>query len=197
MPSFLDVREPRTWIVVLSAVGALFLLYVTIAASVPQGGGVSSYAVGDMRDFNRSLPPRPAPYETVQGPEGAFSLRDFEGQIVLVNVWATWCAPCVEELPSLVALADAMPAQSFEFVPVSLDTDREKSEAFLARLGIEMPVNLDRNFALATAIGAADTVPATILYDKRGREIGRLVGGADWSSPDAIRLVRAAVNGEI
>lgn len=198
MPAFFKWREPRTYIVLLSILGAAFLAYVTIAASIPQGGAMSGYAIGEMSDFRRALPPRAAPYETAAGPDGPVSIRDHEGKVVIVNVWATWCAPCVEELPSLLALAEMMPERGFAFVPITVDTSREKADDFLARHALgEVPVNLDPRFALARSLGAADAIPTTILYDARGREIGRLVGNADWSSPEAIRLVRAAVDGAL
>jgi len=194
-----DIKEPRTWIVAMGAIGAAFLVYVTLAASFSGGSPVADYALGEVATFEKTPPPgRRAPREVIEGPDGPVSLQDFAGKVVLVNVWATWCAPCVRELPSLAALAADMPEERFAFVPVSLDTNAEKAAAFLQRNGIDgLPVLIDRNFRLARAMGAADTLPTTILYDAEGREIGRLVGDADWTSPEALRLVRAALVGDL
>lgn len=111
-----------------------------------------------------------------------------EGGPVLVNLWATWCAPCVKELPTLDELS-----RSFQATPVialSQDTaPRTSVNAFAKRLGITaLPIWHDPKMSFSGA-AKAEVLPTTILYDKNGRELWRYVGDLDWSSEEAAKLL--------
>jgi thiol-disulfide isomerase/thioredoxin len=134
-----------------------------------------------------------APSTAFQDPDGApASLADFRGRPVLLNLWATWCAPCIAEMPTLDRLA-ARETDRLHVLTVSQDLDgREKVEAFFAKQGYRnIETWLDPQMALMTGL-KADTLPTTILYDGRGREVWRVVGMEDWESGRAAVLISEA-----
>jgi thiol-disulfide isomerase/thioredoxin len=133
--------------------------------------------------LDRSHAGDPAPATGFEDPDGApASLAGFRGKPVLVNLWATWCAPCIAEMPTLDRLA-AREGDRLHVLTISQDEDgREKVEAFFARQGYRnLETWLDPKMALMTEL-KADTLPTTILYDARGREQWRVIGMEDWES---------------
>ncbi|WP_225421537.1 TlpA family protein disulfide reductase [Sphingomonas parva] len=137
-----------------------------------------------------------APDAGFQDPDGApASLADFRGKPLLLNLWATWCAPCIKELPTLDALA-AREAEKLQVVTLSQDTDgRDKVETFLA--GRKLPnleAWLDPEMKMMTALGVA-TLPTTILYDADGKEVWRFTGDEDWTGVEAAKLIGEASGG--
>ncbi|MGE0407816.1 MAG: TlpA family protein disulfide reductase [Amphiplicatus sp.] len=198
------LKSARFWLVVWGALGAVLVLYVMIAASVKpreaRGAGAlhdTSLLVGEMADFEFAFPPRGAPAEPFDFEGGERRLADFRGKAILVNFWATWCAPCLKELPSLDALEGALGGEDFEVVAIAADPRGAKiAGEFLQRLGVEnLKLYADPRLSLAAAVGGGGVLPVSILYDAAGREIGRLTGEADWSSPEARRLVERAIAG--
>ena len=126
------------------------------------------------------------------------TLKDFAGKTVLLNVWATWCAPCREEMPALDALQGELGGEDFTVAAVSVDTqDPQKARDFLAELKIgKLAFYADptaKLFQNLKAAGRAVGLPATILIDGNGCEIGYLPGPANWASEDAKALIRAAL----
>jgi thiol-disulfide isomerase/thioredoxin len=115
-------------------------------------------------------------------------LSKFRGKIVVVNLWATWCAPCVTEMPTLAALQRKYAGTDLVVVPVSLDRTGDLADA-RSFIGVHEPLPLyhDPNFALPAAL-KVQGLPTTIVYDRQGREVARLSGEARWDSPEAIAL---------
>lgn len=116
------------------------------------------------------------------------------GQPVLLNLWATWCAPCVEEMPLLDQLAGDYDGK-LRVVVASQDMQgADKVVPFFAKAKFaHLEPWLDRETALSTALGGDGVLPTTVLYDASGQEVARVVGGYDWQSPEAKALVDEAV----
>jgi thiol-disulfide isomerase/thioredoxin len=120
------------------------------------------------------------------------SLNDFRGRYVLVNLWATWCGPCINELPSLVRLQAALPRDRITVLPIDLEKhDAQKVVEFLARTKIEgLPIYIDREFAAMRGF-AANELPLTILIDAQGREVARAAGEQKWDHPESVAYLKA------
>ncbi len=147
---------------------------------------------GQLKPFAPEAAPKPAPELTFTDPQGkAMTLADFRGRVVLLNLWATWCAPCVEEMPSLDRLQARLGNGDFTVLALSLDRQgREAVAPFLEKLGIRsLAMYLDTSNAAMRALGVGG-LPTTILIDREGREVGRLEGAADWNSSAAEALIR-------
>lgn len=143
--------------------------------------------------LDRSHAGEAAPDTAFEDPDGEpASLAAFRGRPVLVNLWATWCAPCVAEMPTLDALA-AREAKRLRVVTISQDLGgREKVDAFFARQGYRnLQTWLDPRMDLMPAL-AVDTLPTTILYDSGGREVWRVTGMEDWESGRTALLLNEA-----
>ena len=134
----------------------------------------------------------PAPAVVFAGLDGKpAKLADFAGKPLLVNLWASWCAPCVKELPTLDQLARKGKVQ---VLAVSQDTGPHASVvAFLQahKIGTLEPYQ-DEKMGLSGALGPDTVLPTSILYDSSGKEVWRYVGDLDWTSPEAAKLVAEA-----
>ena len=115
------------------------------------------------------------------------TVKTFSGKPTLVNLWATWCAPCVKEMPTLDAAAKASSGR-IRFVAVSEDMDPKKARAFFAdrHLSAIQPM-YDPQLGLSLALNA--NLPTTILYDKQGHEVWRVTGERDWASAESRALL--------
>lgn len=123
----------------------------------------------------------------------AIRLSDFEGQPLLVNLWATWCAPCIREMPTLDALADREDG-NLKVLTISQDIQgAEVVGPFFAENSFDhLEQWLDEENAMMMTL-ALDTLPATILYDEDGRELFRVIGGMDWAGERADTLISGAL----
>jgi len=124
----------------------------------------------------------------------AKSLSDWHGRVVLLNIWATWCVPCREEMAKLDKLQSELGGKDFDVVAVNIDRGgSDKPKSFLAETGAtHLSLYTDPSGKLFSAVKAVG-MPTTLLIDREGREIGRLVGPADWASPEAVSLIKAAI----
>lgn len=120
-------------------------------------------------------------------------LQDWHGKVVLLNFWATWCAPCREEMPSLDQLQSDLGGDDFEVVTVATGMNRLPAiQKFLDEVEAKsLPILLDPKQQLAREMGVMG-MPVTILIDRDGNEIARLIGGADWASDAAKTVIRQA-----
>ncbi len=145
-----------------------------------------------MQQFTLNTPPLPVPETRFLDPSGKeVTLADFKGRVVLVNFWATWCAPCIRELPSLDRLQADMGGKDFTVLTINEDrTGAEVAKPFLEKHGWKnLPVNVDRRLALSRALGVHG-MPTTFLIDRDGRIVGSLAGAAEWDSKEAKALIR-------
>jgi thiol-disulfide isomerase/thioredoxin len=122
------------------------------------------------------------------------TLEDWRGKVVLLNIWATWCAPCREEMPALDRLQAALGGEDFDVLAISIDRGGpEKAKAFLEEIGVkELGFYIDPSGKLFSQFKAVG-MPTTLLIDRDGKEIGRLVGPAEWDAPEAVALIEAAI----
>ena len=147
---------------------------------------------GWMEQFSLNETPLPVPETAMQNSAGeTVTLNSFRGKVLLVNFWATWCAPCIREMPSLDRLQAALGGS--EFAVIAVNSDREGSKVarpFLEELGIRnLDLFIDEKMAVARALGVKG-LPATFLVSTDGHVLGRLDGLAEWDSPEAAALIR-------
>ena len=126
------------------------------------------------------------------------ALAEWRGRAVLFNLWATWCVPCRKEMPALDALQARLGGPEFEVVAVNIDTrNLDRPRAWLKEVGVtRLAYYADpaaRTFQDLKAVGKALGMPTTLLIDGNGCELGVLAGPAEWASPDAVKLVEAAL----
>ena len=153
------------------------------AASPPLAGDMAAFAPAAQLDSAPDLSVTDALGNSV-------SLAGFSGRLLLVNFWATWCAPCVHEMPALDRLQAGRGGQAFSVVAISLDRGGLAAvEPFYERLGLDnLAVYLDPQGRTARDYGVR-AFPTTVLIDGHGRELGRLAGPAEWDSADALALI--------
>jgi thiol-disulfide isomerase/thioredoxin len=163
----------------------VFLVSTDVATRAPVGADLGS------GEFSPTNPPLPAPADIAVTTRDGRSMRlaELKGQPLLVNFWATWCAPCVREMPSLERLA-AERGSSLAVLAISVDRRGEAVVGpFIERQAIsKLPIYLDSKSELAHAFGV-EGIPTTILIDREGREVGRYLGPADWNGAAAHRLL--------
>lgn len=122
------------------------------------------------------------------------NIAAFRGRIVLLNIWATWCAPCREELPTLDALQAQLGGPQFAVVALSIDAQGlAVAQPFLARIGVTRLQPYADTTGEAAARYSATGVPLVLVLDRQGREIGRRLGRATWDNPATVELMRALI----
>ena len=119
------------------------------------------------------------------------TLEDFKGRALLINLWATWCPPCVAEMPALDRIAALPREEGFSVLPLSSDRGgAAQVRGFYERTGVtNLPVLLDPRGVAARAIGARG-LPTTVIVNRRGEEVARLEGDAAWDSPPMLAALR-------
>lgn len=142
------------------------------AMGVTQGGGAAE-------DFE---------LETLSGERR--TLSDYEGKVVFLNFWATWCAPCVEEMPAMQTLADRFEGDGLRVVAVNVRERREQAGAFVEELGLEYTVLLDSNGEALSAYNVRG-LPTTIIIDREGQIVGTKLGYHPWDDPETLEAFEA------
>jgi thiol-disulfide isomerase/thioredoxin len=175
-----------------------------VLAGVTLAAGLTArkpHAQEHLRDLAAVLkpvnPPVPMPPITFYAADGsAHRLEEFHGHGMVINFWATWCAPCVAEMPSLAALSKALAPQDIAVLPLSSDRGGAKAvTAWFGAHGITgLPVLLDPKGEAAHTVGA-DGIPTSVVVDGQGRMRARLEGAANWSNPASVALVKKLTEG--
>ena len=170
-------------------------LFVLIA------GMVGIFVLFQLKDSFFSLsnnapvkPGAPAPNFTFPTLDGKMvSLSDYNGKVVFLNIWATWCPPCREEMPSMEKLYKELKGQEFEILAVSIDASGATAvRPFMKEHGLSFPALLDTGGTIRGLYGMTG-VPETYVIDKEGVVKQRIIGPRDWAAPEAIRLFRGLV----
>ena len=130
----------------------------------------------------------------VDGQGRDLTLADFRGRVVLLNLWATWCVPCREEMPTLDALQAELGGDDFEVVALSIDrAGSQIVRRFYDEIGVtNLNMYVDQTMLSMTALRTVG-LPTTILIDAQGRELGRLVGPAEWDDPEMVSFLRSFI----
>lgn len=134
---------------------------------------------------------RPAPDFSLPRLDGEIvRLSDFRGKVVFLNIWATWCSPCREEMPSMERLYQEMKGQPFEILAVSIDILGAKAVApFMTEFKLSFPALLDPQGSIQRLYGATG-VPESFIIDKNGIIAAKVIGARDWASPDAVKVIK-------
>jgi thiol-disulfide isomerase/thioredoxin len=176
----------------IAAAVAAVLVVISAVLYLRWGGPAAGPPItGWMQNFTPAPAAGPAPRFPFFAPgDKRLTLADFRGRVVLINFWATWCAPCVREMPSLRRLHTRLAGP--DFTVLALSQDREGwsiIEPFAHRLKLgSLPLVLDRGGDFARGIGVHG-LPTSVLFDRSGNELGRLVGVAEWDSAEAVALL--------
>ncbi|MFW2831133.1 TlpA family protein disulfide reductase [Sphingomonas sp. ID0503] len=179
-----------------SAIAPVFALALAFGIAgcdrnnAPQPQPKAEASAGPAAKVDRTHKGEEAPAVPFTGPDGGpATLASFRGKPLIVNLWATWCAPCVVEMPQLDAIA-AGAGGRFELIAVSQDMAGKKEvDPFFAEHKFKaLRPYLDKQNVLMEAL-KAETLPVTIMYDAKGKEIWRVVGKFDWAGAEAKALV--------
>jgi thiol-disulfide isomerase/thioredoxin len=169
------------------------------AASLATAERLGPLMTGEVAALMQAKAPMSLADLAFTAPDGKpMTLADRKGKVLLVNLWATWCAPCRKEMPDLDALQKSHGGDQFEVVAINIDTrNPDKAEAFLKEIGVERLARYaDPTLSVFNTLksrGRAIGLPVTVLIDRQGCELGTMNGPAMWASPDAHRLIEAAV----
>jgi thiol-disulfide isomerase/thioredoxin len=167
------------------------------AAQAADPAALEALKAGDMRKLSVHAAPRPAGTAAFTDAGGAETGLDaFRGKWVVLNFWATWCAPCRKEMPALDALNAEFGGEDFAVVAVATGRNSTAAiERFFAETGVEtIAIHLDPKQALAREMAVLG-LPVTVIIDPEGREIARLTGDADWHGAEARALIAALLAG--
>ena len=177
-----------------------FLLFANaLSANETKFSDLNNQKFGDMKKMTIASNPTSAPKTIFFDDDGKeLTLNDFKGRLTLVNFWATWCAPCRKEMPSLEVLSNQLSGDTFQVLTIA--TMRSSEEAvkkfFNDNNIIGLPKFRDPKGHLARASGVA-ALPLTMLLDRKGNEISRLIGDADWSQDETIEFIKKALEIDI
>jgi thiol-disulfide isomerase/thioredoxin len=204
----------RLWPVGLAALaviagGAVWYGFSHSGAEVAQAGECRAskavterlipLAKGEVAAVGVSHAPKPPPVISFTVADGQLkSLSDFKGKMILVNLWATWCVPCRQEMPALDKLQADLGGDDFQVVAINVDTrNTDKPKAWLQENGIKnLAYYADpagKVLQILQKSGHVVGLPTTFIVDAAGCEIALLKGPAEWASPDAVAFVRTAL----
>lgn len=161
---------------------AVFGLFLAVFLAPMTADFARAEQVGD---FSPIDPPLPTPKEGFEDQMGAkLSLADFRGQVVVLNFWASWCAPCIAEMPTLDALQESLGPDGLKVVAISLDREGIKKAApFFRRTGVKhLALYTDRMSDLFQELEGS-VLPTTFILDRDGQVVEKFIGPTDWNGP--------------
>lgn len=194
---------PRPALIGGAIIALLIAVYATFQLGANQQTGeavdtseISALRQGDMKKLIfATAPAAPVTTTFTDEAQNAKSFADYKGKYVLVNFWATWCAPCRHEMPSLNKLQTELGGDTFEVVTIATGHNPLPAiKTFFNKAEItDLPILLDPKQDLARQMSVFG-LPATIILDPQGREIARLRGDAEWADDNAYKIIRALIS---
>lgn len=171
-------------------VGLLAVFLVVVQSCSQPKTGLDLFAKDSLKKLTALETPPIQPTMTFKAPDGAeMQLSEYKGKVILVNIWATWCAPCIAEMPMLDELQAQKGGDDFEVVTISLDRTAVEAQQWLEKNNINnLPLWHDSSYAVSAKL-ALPGLPTSIFYNRQGREIARIPGEVDWTSEEALALV--------
>ena len=172
------------------------LYTLTVAGAISAAAGTVDPDVlrqlreGDMIRLIVHDQPQPVPDIEVVGESGGTTIGDFDGSVIVLNFWATWCAPCIKEMPSLDRLQQSFDPEDVRVLAVATGRNSvPKVERFLEENDIRtLQILYDRRTKLSGAMSVI-SIPVTVLIDRNGFEVARFIGDTEWDSEEAIRVI--------
>ncbi|MEM1301086.1 MAG: TlpA disulfide reductase family protein [Pseudomonadota bacterium] len=172
---------------------ALLYLSVVTSANALDTAALEAMRVGEMKKLNFHSEPQPVSAEMFYLPdETEHSLEEYKGKYVLLNFWATWCAPCRHEMPMLSELQSEFGGEAFEVVTIATGRNKVAGMAkFFNEIGVEnLPYYRDPKQRVARDMAVLG-LPITVILNPEGKEIARMRGDADWASDSAKAIISA------
>lgn len=187
LPSFFTLANAIRFMLIA---GALAIFLVVVQSCSQPKTGLDAFAKDSLKKLTALEAPPAQPSMTFKNLDGAeMKLSDYKGKTILVNIWATWCAPCIAEMPMLDALQAKKGGDTFEVVTISLDRTAQEAEAWFQKNNItNLPLWHDSSYGVSGKLDLPG-LPTSIFYNAQGREIARIPGEVDWTSPEALALV--------
>jgi len=172
------------------------VLYTALAATANADiGTLEALRAGDMRKLQIHSAARPAPDTVFLHADGSeLRLSDYQGKVVVLNFWATWCAPCRKEMPELSALQETLSGADLTVLTVATGPNPPaKIAEFFEQIGVSnLPAHRDPRQTLARAMNVLG-LPITAILDRNGAEVARLLGDANWHSESALAILQAVI----
>ncbi len=183
----------------LASIAAIVYVLFSAAAGPEDDYAFERYATGPLAELDFAYAGEVPEQTEFIGPDGkGLTFEALQGEVILVNFWATWCGPCEREMPSLGALQTALQDKPFKVIAVSVDDEKDKTfaaEQLRVWTGNALSMYHTPEFALTYAVGVRG-FPTTVLYDRKGREIARYAGELDWASIEAVSFIRAVIEAD-
>ena len=189
------MMNKNTLLVLAAAVAVMLGIYWFTGPESKVKIGPVAATEGSMAAFIKSMVPKDVPVLSFVDGTGAAKDNDvFKGKVTLLNLWATWCAPCRKEMPELAKLQKELGGADFQVVELSEDLKGyEASETFLKMVGAENLTLFADDKAAALDSLAAPGLPVTLLLNRDGKEVGRLLGPAPWAGDEAKATIKAVM----
>ena len=189
----------RKSLVIIHILVALVVVKMTVLADwpttakvLPKNPGAETVEPGgaDALVFGAAQNVADSPFQDLGGNPKRFA--DYAGKVLVVNLWATWCAPCIKEMPSLARLARALPADRFQVLAISLDRAGPKAvQEFWTKLNVQgLEPMIDPTTKLGFAL-KAQGMPTTLILNPQGQEVARVAGALEWDSPPIVARLKS------
>ena len=181
-------------ILVVTAVGITYYAFSEIRQSVSQTPATAMPVSEPATAFGfpvHAVPKSLPALAFVDGDRQKRTLASFKGKLVLLNIWATWCTPCREEMPTLDRLQAKLGSDQFEVIALSIDrAEVSLIEKFYEELGLDaLAVYVDPTGSASTTLNVIG-IPATLLINSQGEEMGRVLGPAEWDAPEMVEAIQ-------